>query len=220
MLDKTLNNITDRLKLLSEEHLMLQDFNVGDTADIGTESENGRKLKYPYLHIDYANTNYSFGTGRGIGFKLYTMTLVVLDKISDSITTSTESMSDTEGIISDIIQFITTDSSMRDFKIPVSSIVASPVADNTNDGTEGWTCQVGFKIPYGFCSSQLPFIKENVPPIIIPQSIVSNSDDSYVVTLESGENLTLPDTNFNFNYGGTITTITVPSMINHTITIN
>ena len=55
---------------------------------------------------------------------------------------------------------------------------------------------------------------------IIADSVVSNSDDSFVANLLAEGNLVLPDTNFNFTYGGTTTIVTVPSMINHTITIN
>jgi hypothetical protein len=226
MQNKTLNNIVDRLQALSVQHTMLEDFNCGNTADIGTKTEDGRDLKYPYLHVDYSSTNYAFGTSRGIGYKVYTMTLIVLDKISTNITVATETMSDTESILADVVQFASTDSSMRDFRIQTTDINALPVADNTDDGTQGWTCELGFKVPYDWCSSALPIEIDGALPVppdfcpVIVDLLLRNSDASFVTTITGNTPLyVLADTTYNINIDGVITTTTIPTLKNETINI-
>lgn len=195
-MNNTLNNIIDRLERLADSHLQIQDFNCGNTADIGTKTEDGRELKYPFLHVDYSNTNYEFGTGRGIGAKVYTVTVLVLDKISNNITESSETMSDTEAILSDVIQFVSTDSEMKNFRIQNNDINAQPVKDNTKNGTQGWACELSFNIPYDWCSSALPFVGHSPDPI----AIGSNSPNV----------LAIGDLNFVFDQGVASDFWTVP----------
>lgn len=172
-MNNTLNNIVDRLEQLAGQHLQIQDFNCGNTADIGTKTEDGRELKYPFLHVDYSNTNYEFGTGRGIGSKIYTVTVLILDKISTNITEAAEIMSDTEAILSDVIQFVSTDSEMKNFRIQNTDINAQPVKDNTKNGTQGWACELNFNIPYDWCSSALPFVGYSVDPIVVGSNSIT-----------------------------------------------
>jgi len=226
-MNNTLNNIIDRLERLADSHLQIQDFNCGNTADIGTKTEDGRELKYPFLHVDYSNTNYAFGTSRGIGYKVYTMTLIVLDKISTNITESAETMSDTEGILSDVVQFISTDSTMRDFRIQTTDIDALPVADNTKDGTQGWTCELGFKVPYNWCASSLPITVNGVLPVApsncpaIVDLVIKNSDETFEATVDGSAILyILPDTDYNINLDGILAnSFSLPTLSNKTINI-
>lgn len=221
-MNKTLNDIVDNLEALASSHLMLEDFNCGNTADIAT-----MELNYPYLHVDYSNTNYAFGTGRGIGFKIYTMTLIVLDKISTNITDSAEIMSDTEGILSDVVQFISTDSTMRDFRIQTTDINALPVSDNTTDGTQGWTCELGFKVPYDWCASSLPITVDGVLPVapsncpVIVDLVLKNSLDTELATIAGNTAVyVLADTDYNINLDGIlVNSFSLPTLSNQTINI-
>ena len=96
------------------------------------------------------------GNGRGIGYKIYSMRLVVMDKYTPSSKNTTEVMSDTEGILSDFIQFLLTSSTTKDFRLDVTSIQGLPVRDSEVDGAEGWAGVIPFKIPYQFCATNLP----------------------------------------------------------------
>ena len=50
-MNKTLNNITDALLELCVNHKMVNDFAVGDVADIGKKklSPDSERLEYPYV---------------------------------------------------------------------------------------------------------------------------------------------------------------------------
>ena len=191
-MNKSLNNVTDRLKQLAEDHHMINDFGLGDTSDIGASKDEARELTYPYLWVDYAETKYAFGNNRGIGYKIYTMSVLVVDKITPNVSNSTEVMSDTEGILSDVIQFISVDKTLRDFRIETADITAEPVSDEDKDGVEGWVARIPFKIPYAFCASELPFVGQTSPPA--PSDCVAeNSDASYSQSIAPGTTLILPD---------------------------
>lgn len=196
-MNKTLNQITDRLEQLSVDHHQINDFGHGDTSEIGTHQ--GRELGYPYMHIDYAETRYAFGNNRGIGYKIYTMTVLVVDKITPNIYNSPEVMSDCEGILSDIIQFVSTDSTLRDFRIETADITADPVSDEDKDGTEGWVARIPFKIPYSYCATKLPFVGQTGGTTPLESCAATNSDGTYNQVIPGGSTLTVPDSTITVN---------------------
>lgn len=156
---KTLNQILDKIEQIAEAHQMINDHGNGHTADIGTDREENRELVYPYLWTDYRDTQYILAqNNRGIAYKLYTVQMMVLDKYSPNAKNSQEVMSDTEGILSDVIQKLVNDRALRAFRVEIKTLVAQPVRDDEKDGVEGWMVAIAFKIPYQFCHKQLPII--------------------------------------------------------------
>ena len=157
-MNKTLNNITDKLEELAEAHNMVNGFAVGDIANIGndTQKDDSVKLEYPYVWIDYDSITQGIGQTRGTQFLIYTLRLVVLDKYTPSSKNTMEVMSDTAGILNDFIQYISTHSDLKEFRLSGSDVQILPVRDNEKDGAEGWTALVPFKIPYQFCATNLP----------------------------------------------------------------
>jgi hypothetical protein len=196
-MNKTLINITDRLELLATEHDQIADFGLGDTSELGTT--DSRELEYPYLWVDYFESKYVFGNNRGIGYKIYTMTLLVVDKITPNIGNTTDVMSDCEGIISDIVQFISTDPALRDFRLETDDIIAEPVSDEEKDGVEGWTVRIPFKIPYAYCANELPFVGATPPPSGDTDATVQNSDNTYNQVVTAGSTLVVPDSTITVN---------------------
>jgi hypothetical protein len=157
MPNKTLNNIIDKIEQLADQHEMLEDHGNGHTANVGQSLDENRQLLYPYLWTDYKDTKYILSKNqRGIAFKLYSFSVMVLDKYSPNVKNSQEVMSDTEYILSDIVQKLVNDRKLREFQIDVTAITALPVRDEDKDGVEGWLAVVAFKIPYQFCHKNLP----------------------------------------------------------------
>jgi len=163
MANKTLNNVTDKLDELAGKHPMINDVGSGHTTDIGTKrEEGGRELVYPYLWYDYKDVRYVVTKNqRGIAYKLYTFQFMVMDKYTPNQINSKEVMSDTEGILSDFIQKLVNDRSLKEFIIEEGTIAGTPVRDDEKDGVEGWLIPLAFKIPYSFCAKNLPFLNGN-----------------------------------------------------------
>ena len=156
-MNKTLNNITDALRELTVGHQMINDFGLGHTANIGTDRlDEGRQLAYPYLWVDYSGTRYAFGGANNLAYKLYTMTVIVVDKYTPNLQNSSEVMSDTEGILSDVIAYISSHPDLAEFRLNLSEVSAEPVRDDEKDGVEGWMARLTFKIPYTLCYTGLP----------------------------------------------------------------
>lgn len=154
---KTINQILDMVKSTVAAHNMLKDWGNGHVEAIGTSREENRPLVRPYLWTDYVSTEYIvMQNSRGIAYKVYTFSFTVLDKYTPNVKNSQEVMSDTEGMLSDFLQWLTNNPAMREFRIQMKSYTALPVRDDAKDGDEGWTCNVAFKIPYEFCYSNLP----------------------------------------------------------------
>lgn len=146
------------VKATVASHPMLKDWGNGHVSAIGTSLEQNRQLVRPYLWTDYVSTGYVVAqNSRGIAYKIYTFSFTVLDKFTPNIKNSQEIMSDTEGYLSDFIQWLSNNPALREYRIQMQTYTAIPVRDDAKDGDEGWTCNVAFRIPYEFCYQNLPF---------------------------------------------------------------
>lgn len=151
----TLNRITDILKEIADCHEMIKDYDVGETASRGYNDGEKRELNYPYLWVDYDSTSYNVAQGR-ISDKVYNMILFVADKHYDNIKSDDEILSDTEGILSDVIQWILTKPELKKILVSVGTISARPAREETKDDVFGWIATIPIRIPYKFCWSDLP----------------------------------------------------------------
>lgn len=146
------------MKALAVAHPMINDYGNGHTSDIGFNREENRELDYPYLWTDYVDTQYILTqNARGIAYKLYVVSVTIMDKYSPNIKNSQEVMSDTEGLMADMIQKISNDPALREYRIQMTTYRGQPVRDEEKEGAEGWTAPLAFKIPYEYCHSNLPF---------------------------------------------------------------
>lgn len=245
-MNKSLINITDQFRQLAQNHNMINDFGSGNTADIGQSREENRQLDYPYMWIDYSDTNYAIGQNRGISAKLYTMSLTILDKYSPNVKNVEDVMSDVEEYISDIIQYYLNSPTMKEFRLDTNSITARPVEDEDKDGAIGWNALITFRIPYAFCASNLPIgtppsgggaapstysINDSDGNVLYSGSIsagsslvqvigdteVQNSSSTYNVTVNAEGTLILPDITVTDSDGSTLT---VPAMTDVVCTPN
>jgi len=158
----TLNRILDVIREIAGGHKNLgpNHFSVGDAAtrghDKGEESDNPKELDYPYLWADPAPSQLEIGAGRTISAKIYNISLFCADKHSDDAQNDTEILSDTEGILSDIIQYIASSPLLRQFGLPVGNLVMNPSRHTTIHEAYGWEVVIQIKVPYKFCHSELP----------------------------------------------------------------
>ena len=161
----TLNRIFDLIREIANDHGNLgpNHFSIGDAAtrghDKGEEDDDAGELEYPYLWADAAPSQYEIGQGRVISAKIYQISLFCADKHSDEAINGTEILSDTEGILSDIVQFIASSPLFRQFGLPIGNISLSPSRHETLHEVYGWEVVVGIKVPYKFCHTDLPINK-------------------------------------------------------------
>lgn len=158
----SLRRVTDILKEVADCHKMINDFEVGEEAARGYKDDNEdgdgrRELKYPYLWVDYGSAGYDVGTGRTIGAKIYTMRLFVADKQYENIKSDKDIMSDTEGILADVLQYLLSHPDLRKVIIAQGVLTALPAVEETKDNVYGWILNIPIKVAYPFCHTNLPF---------------------------------------------------------------
>ncbi len=158
----SLRRLTDILREVADCHSMINGFEVGEEAARGysDDDEEGTKgeLAYPYLWVDYDSAGYEIGSGRNLSSKTYTMRLFVADKQYDNIKSDKDIMSDTEQILSDIVQYLLQEPSLKKVIIAQGTITALPAVDATKDGVYGWILTLPIKVAYHFCASDVPIV--------------------------------------------------------------
>lgn len=164
----TLNRVLDVIKEIALAHTNLGDghFSIGDAATRGhikgEEDDNPRELLYPYLWADPASTQYEIGQSRQIASKIYQISLFCADKHSDNAQNDTEILSDTEGIISDIVQYIAGSPLLKQYGLPISVLNANPSRHTTIHEVYGWEIIISIKVPYKYCYNSLPINNPNL----------------------------------------------------------
>jgi hypothetical protein len=158
----TLNRILDVIREIATNHgqLGLNHFSIGDAAtrghDKGEADDEPGELLYPYLWADPTGTQYEIGQGRQINSKVYSISLFCADKHADNAQNDTEILNDTEGILSDIIQYIAGSPLLKQFGLPVGVLNAAPSRHSTLHEVYGWDIVINVKVPYKYCHSELP----------------------------------------------------------------
>lgn len=162
--DISLRRLTDILREVADCHSMINGFEVGEEAARGysDDDEAGTKgeLAYPYLWVDYDSAAYEIGEGRHLSSKLYTMRLFVADKQYENIKSDKDIMSDTEGILSDVVQYLLTSPALKKVIIAQGSVTAIPAVDATKDGVYGWILTLPIKVAYHFCHKDIPVVSK------------------------------------------------------------
>ena len=88
------------------------------------------------------------------------MRLFVADKHYDNIKSEDEILSDTEAILSDVVQWILTNPALRNVLIPVGTISLQPAREGTKDDVFGWFGTIPIRISYKYCYQNLPIDKD------------------------------------------------------------
>ncbi len=161
--DISLRRLTDILREVADCHKMLKGFEVGEEAAKGYSDDNEagtgkQELAYPYLWVDYGSVGYEVGDGRNFSTKTYNMRLFVADKQYENIKSDKDIMSDTEGILSDIVQYLLGEPSLKKVIIAQGSITALPAREETKDNVYGWVLDLPIRVASAFCHSDLPIV--------------------------------------------------------------
>ena len=154
--DITLNKIVDIIKAAAECHTMLNDVFVGEDSSKGFNDKEKRELNYPYLWIDFAPSSLVISEQKIIQTKVYNIVLFVADKQYDNIKNDVEILSDTEGILSDIIQYVLTNKELKEYTTASGSIPVTFGRDATKDGVFGCTATFPIRVRYIHCANTLP----------------------------------------------------------------
>lgn len=154
--DITLNKIVDKIKAAAECHKMLNDVFVGEESAQGFNDKEKRELNYPYLWIDFAPANLVISQNKILQTKIYNIILFVADKQFDNIKNDVEILSDTEGILSDIIQYMLTNPDLKQYTTQAGTIAVTFGRDGTKDGVFGCTATFPVRVPYSHCYKTLP----------------------------------------------------------------
>ena len=158
----TLNRIFDVLREIADRHQMIADSSIGDDATKGHDKDNDSvdpepgEMAFPYMWVDVVGVGLDVGTGKSINAKNYTIKIFIADKHLDSARNDQEILSDTESILSDVIQFLLTNADFRKFSTNVGIINSTPARHATKDEVFGFEADILIRVPYKFCSGSLP----------------------------------------------------------------
>jgi hypothetical protein len=155
---------------------MINDFGNGPTYNIGAADE----LKFPYLWVENGDINTVF-SANGMREKRLTFNLYLMDKINKGDDNFDEIISDTEFILSGIIQEFSQLPFYVQNKLSLfQDINLTPVVEATDDNVNGWQATISLKIPipYTYCEMPIrPFVTPVIPqpcpfePILIENNL-------------------------------------------------
>ena len=164
--------------------------------------------KYP---IVYVTPN---GDVEDLNTNQFTVDIYCVDIIQKDRANLNTILSDTQLILKDLFVYYRNDNDTELDVIGTASM--SPLNNLDSDYVAGWLMSITFEVnSYGDCAIPMN-------PIVPGQGsnvVVSNSDDSFSVTISCGDDYTLPDTTYNFVVNGVTTTTTLPTLKNETINI-
>lgn len=201
----TVNQIIDVFRDIANRHLMINDFGNGPTYNIGAADE----LKFPYLWVENGDINTVFSVN-GMKEKRLTFNLFLMDKINKGDDNFDEVVSDTEFILSGIIQEFSQLPFYVQNKLSLfTDINLTPVVEATDDNVNGWQATISLKIPipYTYCEMPiLPYVVPTPPESLFP-IILSGSSGCVIDTITTDPNgaFELPDTNLNDSFGNSFT---------------
>ena len=135
----TLNQIIQQIKTQAESHRMVQKFAVGAEFDFAVD-----EVKY-YPLVWLVPTGFNFSTDQRL--VTYNFTMLVMDRAFESSSNTIEVLSDTAGIIIDIVTLIKRNVTDSDFEIQVNG-QAEPFFDNRTDVVSGYGLDFSINTPY------------------------------------------------------------------------
>ena len=135
----TLNQRINKIKTQAESHRMVQKFAVGAEFDFAVD-----EVKY-YPLVWLVPTGFNFSTDQRL--VTYNFTMLVMDRAFESSSNTIEVLSDTAGIIIDIVTLIKRNVTDSDFEIQVNG-QAEPFFDNRTDIVSGYGLDFSINTPY------------------------------------------------------------------------
>ncbi len=159
----SLNRIFDVIQEIAERHKMIEDNDIGDVASRGSskgqndDTKKPRELDFPYLFTNVIAVSYEVGASRTVSAKTYQINLFVADKHSDNAKNDNEILSDTESILSDLIQYIVQNQRLREFIVGIGVTNADPARHTTIQEAYGFQAVLSIKVKASICWELLPF---------------------------------------------------------------
>ena len=135
----TLNQIIQQIKTQAESHRMVQKFAVGAEFDFAVD-----EVKY-YPLVWLVPTGFNFSTEQRL--VTYNFAMLVMDRAFESSSNTIEVLSDTAGIIIDIVTLIKRNVTETDFDISVNG-QADPFFDSRTDVVAGHGINFTINTPY------------------------------------------------------------------------
>lgn len=135
----TLNQIITKIKTEAERHKMVGKFAVGAEFDFAVD-----EVKY-YPLVWLVPNGFNFSTDQRL--VTYNFTMLVMDRAFESSSNTIEVLSDTAGIIIDIVTLIKRNVTESDFDIIVNG-QAEPFFDNRTDVVSGYGLDFSINTPY------------------------------------------------------------------------
>lgn len=135
----TLNEIIDKIKTQAESHKMVGKFAVGAEFDFAVD-----EIKY-YPLVWLVPNGFTFNTEQRL--VSYNFAMLVMDRQFESGSNTIEVLSDTAGIIIDIVTLLKRNVTNADFEISVSG-TAEPFYDSRSDVVSGHGIDFTINTPY------------------------------------------------------------------------
>ena len=163
---KSINQIVDLFRSISDRHLILQDFGNGPSYHI-----DGHTLDYPYLWTIIEDSTTVIKSDNGFKEIEFAITLRVADLINNVIDDTNlgeesfnglDTTSDTQQIILDIIAEFSQDPYYRNNRVSIAGDVSiTPFFDEMDGKENGWEASLEIRMPYTFTYCELPYDGSN-----------------------------------------------------------
>ena len=135
----TLNQIIEKIKIQAESHKMVGKFAVGAEFDFAVD-----EVKY-YPLVWLVPNGFTFNTEQRL--VSYNFAMLVMDRQFESSSNTIEVLSDTAGIIIDIVTLLKRNVTDSDFDINVNG-TAEPFFDSKSDVVAGFGIDFVINTPY------------------------------------------------------------------------
>ncbi len=161
----SLKRVFDVLAEIAEGHEQLADNDIGPNSNRGTskgqdKKGKARELNFPYLFTDISGIDLEIGKGGNVVSKTYKINLFVGDKQSDAAENDTETLSDCDSILTDIIMYFTQNPELRSFIIGLGVTTLEPVRHTTIQNVNGFQATLAVRVKAAICYELLPFKSE------------------------------------------------------------
>lgn len=129
---KTLKQIEQQLQFFADNHLILQDYQMGTEIQLNSFVQNNDKLPLLYSSVQDITMNGNTVT--------YFLKISVLDSRSKHVEHLTDIHSDTAQILMDLRQWLIYNyQSQNTFTYSTETTRITPLVNHTNDWLSGWT---------------------------------------------------------------------------------
>jgi hypothetical protein len=208
-------NILDRFETFQQNHLQLNYFGQGDPWEINAFPN----ITFPALWVNTVSATPKLNDGNLIQTMEYNLNILSFDLVSKGEQNEKDVLNDTQLILIDLVKYIK--ANWLDVDI-ITDPLMTPFTENLSDWVTGWNINLTITVdlPSNYCDMAV-IGATGSPASLCPEAFITNSDQSILYSVASGETYVLQDYTINIYVNGVFDqSLTQPAMTDFTLNIN